>query len=375
MTAERPTTVTLFVCGDVMTGRGIDQILSSPGNPALHEPSVTDANDYVRFAEEAYGPIPRRAPGRYVWGVAIEEWRRVSPDFRLINLETAVTRSDEYDRSKCIHYRMHPGNVECLTAAGIDCCTLANNHVLDWGVAGLRQTLETLSRAGISVVGAGRDRAAATQPCVRTSTAGHRVLFFGCGCASAGVPPEWNATERRPGVWQIDETSPSAVDEIAAAVSAVKRPGDVAVLSIHWGGNWGYRIPSQQRDLAHGVIDRAGVDVVHGHSSHHVKGIEVYRGCPILYGCGDFLTDYEGIPGFEDYRDDLGLMYFLTLDLQTGALARLEMTPTCLRHFRLERPSADDGAWLAARLDRECRRLGTTVSAHADGRLFLSWPA
>ena len=67
-----------------------------------------------------------------------------------------------------------------------------------------------------------------------------------------------------------------------------------------------------QSQLAHSLLDEAGVDVIHGHSSHHVKGIEVYKGKAILYGCGDFLTDYEGIQGYEEFRDDLVLMYFLT---------------------------------------------------------------
>src|SRR5690606_24185118 len=111
---------------------------------------------------------------------------------------------------------------------------------------------------------------------------------------------------------------------------------DVVVVSVHWGGNWGYAIPPAERAFAHALIDSGSVDVVHGHSSHHAKGIEVYRGKPILYGCGDFLNDYEGISGHERYRGDLSLMYFVTVgrdrQLESLDIVVLEMHRFSLRH-------------------------------------------
>ena len=99
--------------------------------------------------------------------------------------------------------------------------------------------------------------------------------------------------------------SEKTVAHIKQAVQGVKRAGDIVVVSIHWGGNRGYAIPSAQTRFAHKLIDAAGVDIIHGHSSHHVKGIEICKDKPIIYGCGDFLTDYEGISGQEGYRGDL----------------------------------------------------------------------
>lgn len=58
----------------------------------------------------------------------------------------------------------------------------------------------------------------------------------------------------------------------------------------HWGGNWGYAVPAAHVRFAHGLI-RAGADIVHGHSSHHVRPFETFDGKLILYGCGDFLDD------------------------------------------------------------------------------------
>ena len=128
--------VTLFVCGDVMTGRGVDQILPYPGDPRLREAYAEDAQAYVRLAERANGPIPRPAGFAWPWGAALEILDAAAPDVRLINLETAVTRQGDFAPGKAVHYRMSPGNLPCVAAARPDVCALANNHVLDFGRTG-----------------------------------------------------------------------------------------------------------------------------------------------------------------------------------------------------------------------------------------------
>ena len=145
-TANSKTAITLFLCGDVMTGRAIDQVLPHPGDPRLHEPTVRDARGYVRLAEAVNGSIGAPVDFAYIWGDALAELERQKPDIRLINLETAVTDSDDHWPAKGIHYRMHPRNLPAIRAAAIHCCTLANNHVLDWGYRGLAETLQSLRR-------------------------------------------------------------------------------------------------------------------------------------------------------------------------------------------------------------------------------------
>jgi poly-gamma-glutamate synthesis protein (capsule biosynthesis protein) len=365
--------ITLFLCGDVMTGRGVDQILPHPGKPDLLEPVVRSAVEYVHLAERATGPVPRPVDFGYVWGDALAELARVGPDARIANLETSVTTSADARPGAGIHYRMHPANAPCLTAAGLDCCVLANNHVLDWGPGGLLETLETLRRAGIRTAGAGRDAREAAAPAIVDLPGRGRALVFAFGTGSSGVPRAWAARTGRPGVSRLEDMTPRAVQAIAARVGAVRRPGDVVVISVHWGGNWGFAIPPEQRAFARGLIDAGAADVVHGHSSHHVKGIEVYRERPVLYGCGDFLTDYEGIAGYEAYRGDLGLMYFPVLDAASGRLVRLGMVPTRVRHFRVHRAPEPDARWLAEVLAREGATLGTGVVPQPDGSLLLTW--
>ncbi len=354
-------TVTLFLGGDVMLGRGIDQILPHPSDPRIHESYLKSALGYVELAEARHGPLPRPADFAYVWGDALAELERMRPDVRIINLETAVTTSDDYWPGKGINYRMHPANVPCLRAAAIDCCVLANNHVLDWGYGGLVETLETLTRAGIKTAGAGRTEAEAAAPAVMEVPGKGAVAVFAFGLESSGVPPEWGATPDRPGVNFLPDLSERAVRRVARQVEAVARPGTIVVASLHWGGNWGYEVPNAQREFARRLIDEAGIHVVHGHSSHHPKAIEIYRRRPILYGCGDLLDDYEGIGGHEEFRGDLGLMYFPRLDPGPGTLVSFEMIPTRIRRFRIARATSEQARLRGDVLRRESQRFGTEV--------------
>ncbi len=368
---DRP--VSLFLCGDVMTGRGIDQILPHPGNPRLHESHVKDARLYVELAEQAGGAIPGPVDFAYPWGDALAVLDRFKPDARIINLETSITTSDLPWPAKGIHYRMHPRNTPCLGEARIDACVLANNHVLDWGRQGLNETLACLDRAGIAHAGAGRDAAGCEKPAVIPLGLGRRILVFAFGHESSGIPPDWSPGKERAGVNLAADFSGETVRLIAAQIAAVKRPGDLVLVSVHWGSNWGYAIPGEHRAFARQLIDRAGADIVHGHSSHHPRAIEVYQDKPILYGCGDFLNDYEGIGGRAEFRGELALMYFVTSDPATGRLRRLEMVPMRIHRLQSRHAPPPDARWLQATMDRECRRFGGRVEAAADGRLVLRW--
>ncbi|MGH8762258.1 MAG: CapA family protein [Nitrosospira sp.] len=367
-----PEPATLFLCGDVMTGRGIDQVLPNHGNPILYERYMKSAAGYVELAEDANGPIPKPVDFSYIWGDALAELERRSPDVRIINLETAVTRSDAAE-DKAVNYRMHPDNIPCLTAASIDCCALANNHVLDWGYPGLAETLKTLKMAGIKTAGAGGNIQDAQAPAMMTIPGKGRVLVFSFGSETSGIPWSWTVSANKPGVNLLRDFSEETIRDIRDRIEQVKSENDIVIASIHWGSNWGYEVPREQREFACRLIDEAGVDIIHGHSSHHVKGIEVYREKLILYGCGDFLNDYEGISGHEAYRGDLALMYFVSVDRSTGRLISLQMIPMQVKHFRLNRTSREDTVWLRDILNREGKKFGTGVERDADNILTLRW--
>jgi len=364
--------MTLFLAGDVMLGRGIDQILPRPGDPGLYESHVKSASKYVALAEEANGPIPKPVDFTYVWGDALAELERRQPDARIVNLETAVTKSED-PAPKGINYKMNPENTPVLVAAGVSCCALANNHVLDWGPRGLVDTLDALERHGLRSAGAGRNNHEAAIPAVLPLPGKGRVLVYSFGCHSSGIPCNWAATEAMPGINVLSDLSGEATRRIADDIHRVKTDGDIIVLSIHWGDNWGYSIAHDEIDFAHGLIDVAAVDIVHGHSSHHAKAIEIYRGKPILYGCGDFLNDYEGIRGFERFRNDLALMYLVTIDLGRRTLSGIEIVPFVTRNFRLGRASSKDTAWVCDTLTREGSKFGTRIDLTSDHALTLTW--
>lgn len=170
-----------------MTGRAIDQILPHPGSALLHEPYMRSAQGYVDLAEAASGPVRRPVTFEYIWGDALGVLASERPDARIVNLETAITSADDAWPGKSIHYRMHPANAACLSAARIDCCVLANNHVLDWGYDGLASTLASLRDADVRTAGAGSTQAL-TQASQRFGT---RIVVEGDGDDDRRLVARW----------------------------------------------------------------------------------------------------------------------------------------------------------------------------------------
>jgi poly-gamma-glutamate capsule biosynthesis protein CapA/YwtB (metallophosphatase superfamily) len=342
MVTDEP--VTLCLGGDLMIGRGVDQILPTPGDPRLAERQVRDARTYVELAEQLNGPIHRPVALDWPWGDALAILRSAEVGARVVNLETAVTARGRPAPGKSVHYRTHPAHVECLTAARLDVCSVANNHLLDFGPVGLIDTLDHLDAAGLTAVGAGRNLAEAQRPIRIPLTTGRQLVVSACATTTSGIPAEW-AADQSPGVHLLRDLTPDVADTLSERILPLKRPGDLAMVSVHWGSNWGYEVPSAHVAFAHRLID-AGIDLVHGHSSHHPRPIEVYRGRLILYGCGDLVDDYEGISGYDRYRDDLRLLYLPSLSSAEGRVVHLRIALFQARRMRLERANQDDLGWM-----------------------------
>ena len=388
--------IRLGFVGDVMIGRGIDAILPFSVEGTIHESYMKDANGYVRLAVRENGPLPHaeleEKRSSYIWGDLIEDLK--SPDALIVNLETSLTRSNNWDQNKGIHYRSHPNNVESLSAIGVKAATLANNHVLDWGEEGLKETMRTLDVAGISYAGAGIDEKIAKKPtfltievpAVADSTRGEEIVtvaVLAIGFPSAGVPTDWHASKNQCGVNVEEEVNEEvakrAFESIQKRAKELRTVPDITIVSLHWGSNWNWGNPSKWRKFAHTLVD-LGVDVVIGHSSHHVKGMEVYKNKFIAYGLGDFLNDYEGIvgQGYEDYRNDLSALYLPVIDLKTKELLQVDIIPCKIKHLKVQRATdASDVAWLQSTFNREGSGLGTSckieTTATSGTRLKLEW--
>jgi poly-gamma-glutamate capsule biosynthesis protein CapA/YwtB (metallophosphatase superfamily) len=244
--------------------------------------------------------------------------------------------------------------------------------VLDWGYDGLSETLRILDAAGIAHSGAGNDANEGMQPAVLDTVGKGRVLLFSFGVTTSGIPEDWKATSISPGVNLLDDLSETTAAQICDQMRAHQQPGDLIVASIHWGSNWGYEITREHVVFAHRLIEE-GVAIVHGHSSHHVRAIEVFKGRVILYGCGDFITDYEGISGHETFRGDLALMYLVELDSDSGELIAARLVPMQMRRFRLERGCAADARWIWNLLNELGKPFGTALRLQEDNSMTLEW--
>jgi poly-gamma-glutamate capsule biosynthesis protein CapA/YwtB (metallophosphatase superfamily) len=259
-----------------------------------------------------------------------------------------------------------------LTRARIDFCSLANNHVMDWGYGSFGETTKALSAARIAWAGAGRDRSEAALPAILPLARKGRVLVLSMTMLSGHTPAEWWAGEGRPGVYLV-QASDRGFEEVMQSIAGIKKPGDVLIASIHAGSNFGHGIEPAERRFCSRLLEEGGVDLVHCHSSHHVKAIEFRDGKPILYGSGDVINDYEGIPlspARATFCPEFGSIVLATFAAETGRCTSLRLQPTDVHRLRVRRAGREDAARVCAILNRESATFGTRIT-NEDGVLAV----
>lgn len=198
-------------------------------------------------------------------------------DITLANLEMPLTRRGREQTNKKYRFRARPEAAYALKKAGINVVTLANNHIMDYGVPGLADTLASLMRAGIESVGASGDLATAWMPLI-TEIKGVRVAILGY---SYTLPEQFWAARNRPG------TSPLREKPVMADIAAAKEQADIVIVTVHWGEEGTTRLRDYQPKFARMMID-AGADAVIGHHPHILQGIERYKRGIIFYSLGNF---------------------------------------------------------------------------------------
>ncbi|MFM6190827.1 MAG: CapA family protein [Planktothrix sp.] len=207
-------------------------------------------------------------------------------DLAMVNLENPLTRSTLRRPNKQFNFKADPEAVKVLTEGGIDIVNLANNHTMDYEASGLVETMETLDRAGIHAVGAGRDIKEARRPTI-IEVKGQRIAYFGYYDADFHAAAEG-----------VAGTNPRYDERVAADIKAIRDQVDWVVVNYHWGVELSEYPGDWQIDLARFTIDQ-GADVVIGHHPHVLQGAEIYKGRPIVYSLGNFIfggnsrTDYE----------------------------------------------------------------------------------
>jgi poly-gamma-glutamate synthesis protein (capsule biosynthesis protein) len=282
-------------------------------------------------------------------------------DLAIANLECAITDHPERwpGTPKAFYFGAAPLAAQALRDAGVGLLSLANNHILDYGVPGLFDTVKLLDAQGIAHAGAGRDLDAALAPVI-VERGGLRIGM----AAFCDHQADFAAGPGYPGMAWLpmhEGCYPEAVDAFALALASLRAAGvDWPILSLHWGPNMVSRPEPHQRRLAHAAVE-LGWKIVFGHSAHVFQGVELYEDGVILYAAGDLVDDYRVDPGF---RNDHQLLF--ELFLQDGGLERMALHPLFIRRFRVMPADAGQRAWIFEQMGELCRELGTAVRVEGE---------
>ncbi len=291
----------------------------------------------------------RRAAPAYPWGDT-ETLLRIA-DWRACNLECVMAdHGRPWSRTpKAFHFRSDAKNVAVLKAAAIDAVSIANNHVLDFERHAMGEMLRVLDGAGIRRAGAGADLAEAMRPAI-SNVKGASIALF----AFTDNEPQWEAGPQTPGVLYLPiDAGDHRAATLFKAVRAARGEADLAVVSAHWGPNWGYEPPAAHVRFGHALID-AGADIIFGHSGHVFQGVELYKGRPIIYCAGNFIDDYAVD---EVERNDESFIFML--DLTGARMSRMMLRPTVIADCQARLAQGDRAREIGLKMARLCERLGT----------------
>jgi poly-gamma-glutamate synthesis protein (capsule biosynthesis protein) len=265
---------------------------------------------------------------------------------------------------KVFRFRSAAANVGVLKTAGVNAVALANNHTLDFGAEAMLEMLRVLDSAGIAHSGAGADIASASRPAV--SLIKGRTIGF---VAFTDNEPGWEATASRPGVFYVPaQGEDERLARLLHVIRETRDRADFVIASAHWGPNWGCRPPAEHAALARVLID-AGADLVHGHSPHVCRGVEYYRGRPILYSTGAFIDDYAIAPA---ERNDRSCLFFV--EVEGRSVRRVKLVPTLIRECQARLATGAEAQEILASMADLCAELGTRVAARAANGLTLHPP-
>lgn len=261
------------------------------------------------------------------------------------NLELPITERGSEFTGKRFRFRSPPEAAQALRNAGFSVLTLANNHILDYGAEGVKDTLVHLNRAGIGHVGAGKNLDVARTPAIM-EVAGRKTAFL---AYSLTYPEEFFAGRRRHG------TAPGYDAFIADDIRLAKRKADHVIVSFHWGRELEEKPRPYQERAARRAID-AGADIVLGHHPHVLQGIERYKDGIIFYSLGNFAF------GSSSRHADRSIIARIILD---GGIRSVEIIPLNVlnREVRYQPQvlTGNKGAALIERLNGLSKGRGVTI--------------
>lgn len=192
------------------------------------------------------------------------------------NLEGPFAESARQESTtRNFSYKVNPKSAASLRRAGFSAMTIANNHLLDCGREGVRETLETLAGQGIKAIGGGLDEASAHKAAI-FETRGGRIGLLGY---------YWNRRTAADG--DLPGSARDLPELVERDIERLKRRVDRVAVMVHWGVPYRRQPLAEDRMKAHHFID-CGADIVIGHHPHIIQPLEVYRGRPIFFSIGNF---------------------------------------------------------------------------------------
>lgn len=308
--------LTIGFAGDVMLGRTLDNIITQRGYD-------------------------------YPWGDLLPLMKQTHVN--IINLETTLTDSKQ-QVNKTFNFKATPDKIQSLIRARVTIANLANNHILDFEKPGLVETIETLDRAEINHVGAGRSLTDAEAPIVIMQKS-IRLGVLGL----TDNEPTWRA-DHKPGINYIEISNKKDVNRVLHSIANLRKITDIVIMSIHWGPNMQEKPSQEFIQFAHTMIDH-GVTVIHGHSAHVLQGIECYGDGLIIYDSGDFVDDYSVDP---ELRNDLSAFYVLSVN--KAGLVHLKVIPVRIFDCQVNRARNEDKKWVIERI----QKLSSDFNTHID---------
>lgn len=206
-----------------------------------------------------------------------------SVNLRITNLECPLTLSEDKIAKTGPHLKAHPRSVEILNRLDIDVVCLSNNHIRDYGDAGVLDTIETCKTAKIKTVGAGKNNEDASKPLI-LNIKSKRIAILNFSESEYNQSGETQAG-----------SNPDDVIHIWRSIQEVKPQSDHQIVIMH-GGKEMHPYPTPYQVNLYRFIADQGVDAIIGHHTHVIGGYEIYENTPIVYSLGNFLFDEAGNP-------------------------------------------------------------------------------
>jgi hypothetical protein len=268
----------------------------------------------ILLANEAERQIHNKGVDYPFWKIKEE---LLKYDFIVANLESPITERGIPVTKKPYIFRIKPEDAVCLKDLKIDAVSIANNHLMDYSVPGMEDTITTLDGLNIRHTGGGKDLSEARRPALLKYRDTNIVILSYCN----RPPADYYASDSGPGIAPLD------TQMIKDDIQAFKLKDNIVVISLHWGIEQTHVPQKDQVDTAHSIID-AGADAVIGHHPHWPQGIEIYKNRPIVYSLGNFINGY--INPIERDNIAVGLYY------SGSTLERIRVVPLAGRNRQIK---------------------------------------